>query len=101
MLNPTIGVLYVTTYLYLIILTVVLNILGVSYRVVIKTKYWMYIALIITVHSGIDALNPFCLAGTVYCTIYCIFAYMRLREHLPEYMGNVGLKSSQKRIEDD
>jgi phosphatidylglycerophosphate synthase len=85
-LNGTVGVLYVSSYLYLTILTIGLNILGASYRVILKSKYWMYVAMVVTVHAGVDVLNPFCAASVVYCVIYSAFAYVRLREYLPESM---------------
>jgi phosphatidylglycerophosphate synthase len=82
--DPIVGLLYVATYLYLIVFTIGLNVLHAGFRVVLKSKYWYYVALIITVHSGRRILTPFAVACVVYCVGYVLVAFMRLRDHLPE-----------------
>jgi phosphatidylglycerophosphate synthase len=83
-IDPTVGLLYVASYLYLIVFTIGLNVLRAGFRVVLKSKYWYYAALVITVHSGRRILTPFAAACALYCVGYVLVAFMRMRDRLPE-----------------
>ena len=83
-IDPTVALLYVATYLYLIVFTIALNVLRAGFRVVAKSKYWYYAALIVTVHTGQPVLTPFAVACVVYSVAYVLAAFMRMRNHIPE-----------------
>ena len=88
-IDPTVAVLYVASYLYLIFFTIGLNLLGAGFRVVLKSKYWYYVALVVTVHTGRGVLNPFAAVCATYCVAHVLVAYVRMRDHIPEDLPEV------------
>ncbi len=85
--SPLLGGLYIVTYIYMITFIIARNVLEMPYRVVFKSKYWLYIFLLVKVHFHWDILNPFLLALSVYQTVMTVLGFIRLRRHLPGVLG--------------
>ncbi|HPQ71367.1 MAG TPA: CDP-alcohol phosphatidyltransferase family protein [bacterium] len=84
---PMAGGLYIATYLYMIIMIIARNIMEMPFKVVFKSKYWMFVFLLVTVHSGYDLLNPFLLIMSVYQAVIAAVGVFHLRRHLPGILG--------------
>ncbi len=66
LMNPTVGFLYVVSYLYLTFTSFAKNALRISYRFVVKTKYPTYIFLLTAHLTGVDITTWWCLAMVIY-----------------------------------
>lgn len=85
--HRTAGMLYLVTYLYMIIFIIARNVMQIPFKVAIKSKYWMFVAFLIRVHTGWDVLNPFLLFFSAYQTVMTVFGIVALRRHLPGVLG--------------
>ena len=85
--HETLGFAYVVTYIYMIVFIIARNVMEMPYKVVFKSKYWMFGFLLIKVHFGYDILNPFLLILTVYQMVMIGKGVVVLRRHLPGILG--------------
>ena len=81
------GGLYMVTYIYMIIFIIARNVLEIPYRVVFKSKYWLYIFLLVKVHFHWDLLNPFLLLLSGYQVVMTVLGFVHLRRRLPGVLG--------------
>jgi phosphatidylglycerophosphate synthase len=85
--DPTLCALYIATYLYMIVLLIARNVLEVPYRFVFKSKYYLFVFLLVKVHFGLDILNGFLLVMSVYQLVVSVVGIIVLRRHLPGVLG--------------
>jgi len=81
-LFPFIGMVYVFSYLYMIVLSVGQNLAGNPFRFVVKTKYPFYILFVLKASYGVDWLDPFAAIASIYMVIHSIYAFRMLRKKL-------------------
>ncbi|MDP8223659.1 MAG: CDP-alcohol phosphatidyltransferase family protein [Candidatus Lernaella stagnicola] len=84
---PLLGGLYIVTYLYMIVLIIARNVMEQPFRFVFKSKYYLFIFLLIKVHFHIDILNWFLLVFSVYQIGVTIQGMVHLRRTLPGVLG--------------
>ena len=85
--SPSLGALYVASYIYMIIFIIARNVLEMPFRFVFKSKYYLYIFLLIKVHFGWNILDPFLLLLSIYQTVMAVIGFVHLRRHLPGVLG--------------
>jgi phosphatidylglycerophosphate synthase len=73
-INPTIGFMYVVSYLYLTFTAIAQNALNISFRYIGKTKYPVYILLAIRAGTGVDITTWFCVIATAYMVTHTFIA---------------------------
>jgi phosphatidylglycerophosphate synthase len=84
LLHPTAAFIYVAAYLYLTFTAVALNVLRMPFRFVTKTKYPVYVFLLIRSFSGPDITTWFCLAMVGVMAIHLTFSAYRIAKKLDE-----------------
>jgi len=85
--QPFLGGLYIVTYVYMIIFIIARNVLEMPFKFVFKSKYYMFLCLLLTVHLHHDLLNPFLLILSCYQTLVTTVGFIHLRRHLPGVLG--------------
>jgi phosphatidylglycerophosphate synthase len=76
------GATYVTTYLYLSIFAVAQNLMGIRYAYVVKTKYTIYVLLVIWRLTGVELVSPVMAVATVYMGVSAFFGFLRVARAL-------------------
>ena len=77
-MNPTVAFVYVACYLYLSFFGIALNVLRIPYRFVTKSKYPVYIFLLIRQMTGLDLTTWFCLLMISIMVIHIIISARRM-----------------------
>ncbi|MHA1568674.1 MAG: CDP-alcohol phosphatidyltransferase family protein [Alphaproteobacteria bacterium] len=85
--HPTLCMLYVVTYLYMIVFIIARNVMEMPFKVVIKSKYWLYVFLLVKVHWEVDILNWFLFGFSMYQAVMATLGFIMLRRHLPGVLG--------------
>lgn len=73
-MNPTIGFIYASAYLYITFVAMAQNVLNIPFRFVGKTKYPVYILLCIRAAGGVDITTWFCVVAIAYMVIHIAVA---------------------------
>ncbi len=76
------GATYVITYLYLSIFAVAQNLLGIRYAYVVKTKYTIYVLLVVWWLTGLKLVSPVMAVATVYMGVSAFFGFLRVARAL-------------------
>lgn len=76
------GATYVITYLYLSIFAVAQNLLGIRYAYVVKTKYTIYVLLLIWWLTDVELVSPVMALATVYMGVSAFFGFLRIAKTL-------------------
>jgi len=84
---PSLAAVYMVTYLYMIVFIIARNVLQQPFQFVFKSKYYLYFFLLLKVHTGVDVLNYFLAAFSVYQVVVTVIGMYHLRRHLPGVLG--------------
>lgn len=84
---PSLMAIYMVTYLYMIVFIIARNVLEKPFKFVFKSKYYLYVFLLIKVHSGLDILNYFLAFFSVYQVVVTVIGMFYLRRDLPGVLG--------------
>ncbi|MCC6158666.1 MAG: CDP-alcohol phosphatidyltransferase family protein [Deltaproteobacteria bacterium] len=76
------GTVYAVTYLYLTIFAVAQNLLDLRYAYVVKTKYTVYVLLVVWWLTGVDLVSPVTALATVYMGVSAFFGFVRVTRAL-------------------
>ena len=85
--NPLLAGLYMATYLYMIVFIIARNVMDMPFKFVFKSKYYLFLFLLVKVHTGVDVLNPFLLILSGYQAVVTGIGFFHLRRYLPGVLG--------------
>lgn len=76
------GTVYTISYLYLTIFAVAQNLLGIRYAYVVKTKYTIYVLLLVWWRTGLELVSPVMALAVIYMGVSAFFGFLRVARTL-------------------
>ncbi|MCB9475765.1 MAG: CDP-alcohol phosphatidyltransferase family protein [Deltaproteobacteria bacterium] len=81
---PTVGTIYVVTYLYVSVFAVAQNLLEIPYTAIVKTKFTIYALLLLKWLTGLSWITPLMVVFSVYMGVSAFLGFVRIARALRE-----------------